>query len=118
MVLGANHSLYSAVENDNPVRNIAFAQELYVSARQGDTLLGISTSGNAENVFYAAVTAKALGLTVIGLTGRDGGRIAEIADIAVKVPAVETSRVQELHAVVYHTLCEMLEASLCERIKE
>ena len=115
MVLGANHSLYSAVENDNPIRNMSFAQELYALARQGDILLGISTSGNAENVFYAAVTAKALGLTVIALTGREGGKIAEIADITVKAPATETSHVQELHTIIYHTLCEMLEASLCER---
>ena len=115
MVLGANHSLYSAVENDNPIRNMSFAQELYALARQGDILLGISTSGNAENVFYAAVTAKALGLTVIALTGREGGKIAEIADISVKAPATETSHVQELHTIIYHTLCEMLEASLCER---
>ena len=115
MVLGANHSLYSAVENDNPIRNMSFAQELYALARQGDILLGISTSGNAENVFYAAVTARALGLTVIALTGRKGGKIAEIADITVKAPATETSHVQELHTIIYHTLCEMLEASLCER---
>jgi phosphoheptose isomerase len=118
IVLGANHSLASAVENDNPTRNMAFAQELYCLARQGDVLLGISTSGNAENVYYAAVAAKALGLTVIALTGEDGGRISKIADIAVKVPALEASRVQELHSIFYHTLCEMLEASLCGRIRE
>jgi len=117
IVLGANHSLSSAVENDNPTRNMGYAQELYVLARQGDVLLGISTSGNAENVFYAAVTAKALGLTVIALTGREGGKIAKIADITVKAPAVETSRVQELHTIIYHALCEMLEASLLERNK-
>lgn len=118
IVLGANHSLTSAVENDNPTRNMAFAQELYALARQGDVLFGISTSGNAENVFYAAVTAKALGLTVIALTGEDGGRISEISDIIIKVPALETSRVQELHSIVYHTICEMLEASLCRRTRE
>ncbi|MBS7635199.1 SIS domain-containing protein [Candidatus Bathyarchaeota archaeon] len=118
IVLGANHSLTSAVENDNPTRNMNFAQELYVLARRGDVLLGISTSGNAENVFYAAVTAKALGLTVIALTGEDGGRISEISDITVKVPALDTSRVQELHSIVYHTICEMLEASLCRRTRE
>lgn len=116
IVLGVNHSLWSAVENDNPTRNMAFAQELYALARQGDVLLGISTSGNAENVFYAAITAKALGLTVVSLTGKDGGNLAKVADIAIKAPATETSRVQELHTVIYHTLCEMLESSLCEVI--
>ncbi len=115
VVLGANHSLSSAVENDNPTRNMAFAQELYALAQRGDILFCISTSGNAENVLYAAVTAKALGLTVIALTGEKGGRIAEISDIAIKAPATETSHVQEMHAIIYHTLCEMLEASLCER---
>jgi len=118
VVLGANHSLSSAVENDNPTRNIAFAQELFVLARQGDVLLGISTSGNSENVLYAAETAKALGLTVIALTGEEGGRIAKIADITIKAPGSETSRVQELHVKMYHTLCQMLENSLCERMKE
>ncbi|MFQ6095389.1 MAG: SIS domain-containing protein [Candidatus Bathyarchaeia archaeon] len=118
VVLGANHSLSSAVENDNPTRNMAFAQELYALARKGDVLMGISTSGNAENVLYAVVTAKALGLTVIALTGEEGGKLAKIADIAIRVPASETSRVQDLHTRVYHSLCEMLEYSLCERIKE
>lgn len=114
IVLGANHSLSSAVENDNPTRNMAFAQELYVLARQGDILLGISTSGNAENVLYATIVANALGLTMISLTGEDGGKIAKMADISIKAPAMETSQVQEAHSVIYHTLCEMLEASLCE----
>jgi phosphoheptose isomerase len=116
VVLGANHSLSSAVENDNPMRNMVFAQELYALARYGDILLGISTSGNAENVLYAALTAKALGLTVIALTGEKGGKIVGISDIAVKAPATETSRVQEFHSLIYHALCEMLEASLCARI--
>lgn len=118
VVLGANHSLSSAVENDNPMRNMAFAQELYVLARRGDVLLGISTSGNAQNVLYATMTAKALGLTVLALTGQRDGRISKIADITIRVPTAETSRVQELHSIVYHALCKMLEASLCERIKE
>lgn len=97
---------------------MTFAQELYVLARQGDILMGISTSRNAENVLYAVVTAKALGLTAIVMTGEDGGRIATLADIAIRVPATEASLVQELHSKVYHALCEMLEASLCKRIKE
>jgi len=117
VVLGANHSLSSAVENDNPTRNMAFAQELYSLARQGDILLGISTSGNAENVFNAAVVAKALGMTVILLSGEGGGRIVEVSDITIKAPASETGRVQEAHLAIYHTLCEMLESSLSERLR-
>jgi phosphoheptose isomerase len=117
IVLGSNHSLSSAVENDNPTRSMAFAQELYSLAKRGDALMGISTSGNAQNVIYAAATAKALGLTVIALTGRDGGKLAEISDVAIKAPASETSRVQEMHSAIYHTLCRMLEASLLRRLE-
>ena len=75
----------------------------------GDVLLGISTSGNARNVAYAAQTARALGLTVIGLTGESGGHLADLADITIRVPAGRTDRVQELHVQCYHTLCDMLE---------
>jgi len=117
IVLGSNHSLSSAVENDNPNRNMAFAQELYSLAKRGDVLIGISTSGNAQNVIYAASTAKALGLTVIALTGRNGGMLAKIADVAIRVPASETSRVQEMHSIIYHALCRMLEASLLGRLE-
>lgn len=117
IVLGSNHSLSSAVENDNPTRNMAFAQELYSLAKRGDVLMGISTSGNSRNVIYAAATAKALGLAVIALTGRDGGMLAGISDIAIKAPASETSRVQEMHSVIYHVLCRMLEASLLGRLE-
>jgi D-sedoheptulose 7-phosphate isomerase len=71
--------------------------------------LGISTSGNARNVAYAAQTAHSLGMTVVGLTGREGGRLGELADIPLRVPARRTDRVQELHVMVYHALCEMIE---------
>lgn len=117
IVLGSNHSLSSAVENDNPTRNMAFAQELYSLARRGDVLMGISTSGNSQNVIYAAITAKALGLTVVALTGREGGMLASISDVAIKAPASETSRVQEMHSIIYHVLCRMLEASLLRRLE-
>ncbi|MEM3026726.1 MAG: SIS domain-containing protein, partial [Thermoproteota archaeon] len=102
---------------DNPTRNMAFAQELYSLARRGDVLMGISTSGNSQNVIYAAITAKALGLTVVALTGREGGMLASISDVAIKAPASETSRVQEMHSIIYHVLCRMLEASLLRRLE-
>ncbi|NLE44750.1 MAG: SIS domain-containing protein [Chloroflexi bacterium] len=109
VVLGINPSLSSAVANDMPDRDVNLAQELVARARPGDVFLGISTSGNARNVAYAAQTARALGLTVVGLTGCDGGRLVEVSDIAVRVPADRTDRVQELHIQCYHALCEMLE---------
>jgi D-sedoheptulose 7-phosphate isomerase len=112
LVLGANLSLRSAVDNDVPLPNMALAQELYALGRPGDVLLGISTSGNAQNVLYAATVARALGVTVIGLTGARGGKLAEAADVAIRVPATETDAAQTLHQQVYHVLCDMLEAQL------
>jgi D-sedoheptulose 7-phosphate isomerase len=109
VVLGLNHSLASALENDVSAPAIGYAQELLVLARPGDLLLGISTSGNARNVCYAAQVARARDLTVIALTGQDGGALAPLADIAICAPAAQTDRVQELHQRLYHCLCEMLE---------
>jgi phosphoheptose isomerase len=112
VVLGANLSLRSAMENDSPLPNLALAQELYALARPGDVFMGISTSGDARNVLYAASVARALGLTVIGLTGAHGGALAPLCDVAVRVPASETDVVQTWHQQVYHLLCDMLEAQM------
>ena len=71
--------------------------------------MGISTSGNSKNIMYAAVTAKALGLPIIALTGETGGEIKNNADVTIKVPERETYMIQELHLPVYHCLCLMLE---------
>jgi phosphoheptose isomerase len=109
VVLGANPSLASAVDNDSPLRGLGFAQELYSLARPGDVLLGISTSGQAGNVLNAATVAKALGLPVIALTGAGGGRLAELADVALRAPATDTAAVQGWHIHLYHALCDMLE---------
>lgn len=109
VVLGVNTALSSAVANDNAERCMGFAQELLSLARTGDVLLGISTSGRAQNVRHAASVARARSLTTIALTGAEGGPLARQADIALRVPAHETDRVQEQHVLVYHCLCEMLE---------
>lgn len=71
--------------------------------------LGISTSGNSQNVLYAAVAAKSKGLKVIGLTGEKENRLMEYADACIRVPETETYKIQELHQPVYHCLCLMLE---------
>lgn len=72
-------------------------------------LLGISTSGNSKNIINAAIVAKQKKMRVIVLTGKDGGKLAAVSDIAIRVPAGETYRVQEYHLPVYHALCEMIE---------
>lgn len=101
-------ALSTAYANDaNPV--MGFAQQVYGYGKEGDVLLGISTSGNSKNVVYAMEVAKAKGMETIALTGESGGRLKDIADVCICAPAKETADVQELHLPIYHTLCRMLE---------
>lgn len=86
-----------------------YAQQVWGYGQAGDVLLGISTSGNARNIEYACITAKAKGMKVLGLMGKDGGRLKNVADQAIVVPEMETYKIQELHLPIYHTLCLMLE---------
>ena len=104
-------SANSAFSNDVEPR-FAFAQGVWAPGRPGDALLGISTSGDAENVCLAARAARARGLEVIGLTGRGGGRLAGLADVCVRAPETSCHRVQELHLPIYHCLAELLEREL------
>lgn len=92
--------------------SLVYAQLLYAMGRSGDVLLAISTSGNSQNVVKAAKCAKALGISVIGLTGESGGELLDIADSCIRVPALETYKVQEYHLPVYHALCLEIEERL------
>ena len=91
---------------------IAYAQLLMGLGKAGDTLIALSTSGNAKNVFYAATLAKALGMTVIGMTGEGGGKLSTVADVTIRVPERETYKIQEYHLPVYHYLCAKVEEAL------
>ncbi|MDR2096415.1 MAG: SIS domain-containing protein [Treponema sp.] len=106
--LTGHSALSSACVNDID-GSVVFAQQVYCLGRPGDVFLGISTSGSARNVFYALITAKAVGLKTIALTGGTGGILAGAADTAIIVPENETYKIQELHLPVYHSLCLMLE---------
>ena len=106
--LVAHEALSTAYINDVDGVGV-FAQQLFGFGRPGDVFLGISTSGNSRNVMSATVVARALGIKVIGLTGANGGELASVADVAVKVPETETYMIQELHLPVYHCWCLMLE---------
>lgn len=108
--LVAHEALTTAYINDVDGLGV-FAQQLFGFGRRGDVFLGISTSGNSKNIMSATVVARAIGIKVVGLTGANGGELAEVADVAIKVPEVETYMVQELHLPVYHCLCLMLEDS-------
>lgn len=103
---GLNTAYINDVENGGL---LMYAQQVNGYGKPGDIFLGISTSGNSKNVMYAAVVARAKGMKVLGLTGSKGGHLAEIADVAIKVPETETYMIQELHLPVYHALCLMLE---------
>ena len=114
IALTAHTALSTAFANDmDPV--MCYAQQVYGYGKPGDVFLGISTSGNAENVMYAAVTAKAKGMKVVALTGKDGGKLAKISDVAMIMPEQETYKIQELHLPVYHVLCLMLEEHFYEK---
>lgn len=106
--LVAHEALSTAYINDVDGLGV-FAQQLLGFGRKGDAFLGISTSGNSQNVMNATVVARASGIKVVGLTGAEGGELATAADVAVCVPETETYKVQELHLPVYHCWCLMLE---------
>lgn len=107
--LVAHEAMTTAYINDVDGYGV-FAQQLYGFGRPGDVFLGISTSGNSKNVLSATVVARALGIKVIGLTGKDGGELAKVADAAVIVPESRTFMIQELHLPIYHCWCLMLES--------
>ena len=102
---------HTAFNNDNNPE-FAFAQQVVAFGKANDVLWGISTSGNSKNVLHAVKTAKALGLKTIGLTGKNGGELAQTADITIKAPANNVARIQELHLPIYHAICAFVEDKL------
>ncbi len=101
-------SLMTAFAND-VAADMIFAQQVYGYGQPGDVLAVFSTSGNSVNVVRAVQVAKTLGLVTIGFSGRDGGRLKELCDIAILVPYDRTHDIQERHLPVYHAICLMLE---------
>ena len=106
--LSAHTGLITAIANDTDA-DLIYAQQVVGFGSSGDVLIGISTSGNARNVLDAAITARAKGMIVIGMTGETGGKLKSFCDILINVPERRTLFVQELHLPVYHTLCLMIE---------
>ena len=106
--LTGNIALSTAFAND-AVPELVFAQQVYGYGDENSALLGISTSGNSKNVIYAIETARAKGMATIGLTGEGGGKMKELCDVCICVPAASTPDIQELHLPVYHALCRMIE---------
>lgn len=108
IALDGHPALSTAYMNDcEPL--LCFAQQVNGYGKEGDVFLGISTSGNSKNILYAAVTARAKGMKIIGLTGAKNSKLEQMSDVCIKVPQTETYMIQELHLPVYHCLCLMLE---------
>ncbi|MGY4712360.1 D-sedoheptulose 7-phosphate isomerase [Mycolicibacterium sp. CBM1] len=109
--LHGNSSHVTAVANDYDYDTV-FARALQASARPGDTLVAISTSGNSPNVLRAATAARELGVTVVAMTGESGGKLAELADYLINVPSRDTGRIQESHIVFIHAISEHVEYAM------
>ncbi len=108
VALTSHPSFSTAFANDVDA-SLVFAQQFMVLSKKGDVLMGISTSGNAENIKKCFISAKVKGVKTILLTGKSGGKCAEFADCIIKVPETETFLIQEKHVGIYHTLCLIIE---------
>jgi len=111
IALTTNSSSLTAIANDFGFEEI-FARQLEALCKPQDVVLAISTSGNSPNVLRCLEAAKALGLKRIGLTGNDGGKLRDLADMCVMVPSSSTPRIQEAHTLVIHILCGIVENAL------
>ncbi|RLA27466.1 MAG: phosphoheptose isomerase [Gammaproteobacteria bacterium] len=114
MALTTDSSTITAIANDYSYEEI-FAKQVRALGRKNDVLLAISTSGNSENVSRAIVAAHEREMQVVVLSGRDGGRMADLledGDIEIRVPATRTARIQEVHLVVLHCLCDLIDTIL------
>jgi D-sedoheptulose 7-phosphate isomerase len=116
VALTTDASTVTSIANDYAFVEI-FAKQVRALGQPEDVLLAISTSGNSENVVRAIHAAHERGLRVVALTGRDGGAIAGIlaeGDIEIRVPAERTCRVQEVHLLIIHCICDLIDAELLE----
>jgi D-sedoheptulose 7-phosphate isomerase len=111
VALSTDTSILTAVANDFGFDRV-FARQVEALGRKGDVALAISTSGQSTNVLAAVEAARAAGLTVIALTGRDGGDLGRAADVHVNVPEHDTARAQEVHRTLLHILCELVEGAV------
>lgn len=112
--LAADCSSLTSIANDSTFEDI-FAKQVRALGRSTDVLLAISTSGNSENINRAIVAAHDRGMKVVALSGRDGGRMAGLLDgddIEIRIPATGTARIEEVHLVVIHCLCDLIDTAL------
>lgn len=111
LALNTNSSIVTAIGNDYEYNEI-FRRQVEAFGKQGDVLLAISTSGNSESVVRAMKEAKDQGMSVLALLGKNGGKCLHLADLSFVVPSNNTARIQEVHIMVGHIICDMVEQEL------
>jgi len=111
LALTTDTSALTCIANDYDFSTI-FSRQVLALGRAGDCIVGISTSGNSPNVIAGFEAARRLSITTIGLLGRDGGKLREMADVAIVVDSLVTARIQEAHILIGHTLCGAVEREL------
>jgi D-sedoheptulose 7-phosphate isomerase len=111
LALSVNTSTVTAVANDYNFNNI-FRRQVQALGQVGDIFIGISTSGNSANVIAAIEQCKEQGITVIGMTGETGGKMLELCDLCIRVPARNTARIQESHITIGHIICSLIDSAL------
>lgn len=108
IALTTDTSVLTCIGNDYSFADI-FSRQVEGLVKAGDALLAISTSGNSDNVIRAVEKAKDIGATTVGLLGRDGGHLATLCDMSLVVSALDTARIQEMHILIGHVLCDLIE---------
>ena len=111
LALTTDTSNLTAIGNDYGYDKV-FSRQLEGMGQEGDLFIGISTSGNSQNILNAFASAKAKGITTVALTGRDGGKMADAADYTLIVPSNDTPRIQESHLLIEHMICDAIEKEM------
>jgi D-sedoheptulose 7-phosphate isomerase len=111
LALTTDSSALTCIGNDYSFGHV-FDRQVRGLGNAGDCLVGISTSGNSDNVIRAVLSAREMGIRTIGLLGRDGGKLSSMCEVSIIVPSTSTARIQEAHILIGHTLCGMIEQAL------
>jgi len=111
VALNDNHAILTSLSNDYDFDEV-FARQVSGLADAGDCLLALSTSGESENVVRACAAARRNDVRIVSLTGEAGGRVADASDIALRVPDTDTARIQEMHLLIIHLLCQLVESAM------
>ncbi len=112
--LHVNSSYLTAVANDYSYDEV-YARLTKAMGREGDVLIGLTTSGNSENIVRAMKVAKEIGMKTVGFTGKHGGKVKEYSDYQINIPSTDTPRIQETHIMIGHILCELVESEMFPR---